>query len=172
MDTEYRRAANITVIVAGILMFFWLFFKYALSIAMPFLLAALIAVIISPLAASISKKTHASPKFVSALLVILFFGVIATLLSLAISRLVSEVGNLKLPPEKNFDITADFSTTTPEIEAEIAFSLRVWHFADVGVRGVFGGISKFFKRSDNIEDTLSDALSKSLSHISTNKENN
>ncbi len=86
--------------------------------------------------------------------------------------ILSEVGNLKLPPEKNFDISADFSTTTPEIEAEIAFSLRVWHFADVGVRGVFGGISKFLKRSDNIEDTLSEALSKSLSHISTNKENN
>lgn len=85
--------------------------------------------------------------------------------------ILSEVGNLKLPPEKSFDISADFSTTTPEIEAEIAFSLRVWHFADVGIRGAIGGISKFLKRSDNIEDTLSDALSKSLSHISGDKEN-
>lgn len=94
MDTEYRRAANITVIVAGILIFLWLFFKYLLGIALPFLLAALIAVIISPVAAWVSKKTHASQKFVSAFLVLLFFGMIATLLSLAISRLVSEVGNL------------------------------------------------------------------------------
>ena len=85
--------------------------------------------------------------------------------------ILSEVGNLKLPPEKSFDISADFSTTTPEIEAEIAFSLRVWHLADVGIRGAIGGISKFLKRSDNIEDTLSDALSKSLSHISGDKEN-
>ena len=94
MDTEYKRAANITVIVAGILIFLWLFFKYLLGIALPFLLAALIAVIISPVAAWVSKKTHASQKFVSAFLVLLFFGMIATLLSLAISRLVSEVGNL------------------------------------------------------------------------------
>ena len=94
MDTDYRRAANITIVVAGILIFFWLFFKYALAIALPFLLAALIAVIISPIAAWISKKTHASPKFVSAFLVILFFGVIVALLSVAVSRLISEIGNL------------------------------------------------------------------------------
>ena len=89
--------------------------------------------------------------------------------------ILSEVGNLKLPPEKNFDITADFSTTTPELEAEIAFSLRVWHFADIGAMGIFGGIAKLLKRSDNIEETLSDALSKSIERLSgdkKNKENN
>jgi sporulation integral membrane protein YtvI len=94
MDTEYRRAANITVTVAGILIFLWLFFKYLFGIAIPFILAALIAVTISPVAAWVSKKTCASQKFVSAFLVIFFFGIIATLVSLAISRLVSEVGNL------------------------------------------------------------------------------
>ena len=31
MDTEYRKAANITVVIAGMGILAWLFFKYALS---------------------------------------------------------------------------------------------------------------------------------------------
>ena len=57
MDNDYRRAANITVIIAGIIAFLWLFFKYALGALIPFILGALIAALISPAADLISKKT-------------------------------------------------------------------------------------------------------------------
>ena len=50
MDTEYRKAANITVIALGIAVFFWIFFKYALSALMPFLIAAVISALVSPMA--------------------------------------------------------------------------------------------------------------------------
>ncbi len=72
--------------------------------------------------------------------------------------ILSSVKNFKLPRQKDFDISVDFSATTPEIDAEISFSLRVWHFADIGLRALFGGIVKFFKRNDSLEDVLSWAL--------------
>lgn len=159
MDTEYRRAANITVIVAGILIFFWLFFKYALSIAMPFLLAALIAVIISPLAAWISKKTHASSKFVSAFLVILFFGMIATLLSLAISRLVSEIGNL-----------IDRLSADPEMISRFFEDLGR-KFGPIGEK--FGFIRRFFESEQmqqlglDLDELMLDALGKLMGSLTS-----
>ena len=94
MDTDYRRAANITVIVIGIAAFLWLFFKYALAAVIPFILAALVAAIISPLAKSISKKTRISKKITAVALVVLFFAAICALIYLALSRLIFELGNL------------------------------------------------------------------------------
>ena len=94
MDKDYRRAANITVIIAGIIAFLWLFFKYALGAFVPFILAAIIAAIISPAAEFVSKKTKIPRKVTAAVLVILFFAALATLIYLALSRLVGELGNL------------------------------------------------------------------------------
>ena len=159
MDTEYRRAANITVIVAGFLIFFWLFFKYALSIAMPFLLAALISVIISPLAAWISKRTHASPKFISAFLVILFFGIIATLLLLAISRLVSEIGNL-----------IDRLSADPEMISRFFEDLGK-KFGPIGEK--FGFIKRFFESEQmqqlglDLDELMLDALGKLMGSLTS-----
>lgn len=94
MDTEYTRAANITIIVAGIAAAAYFFFKYALGAAVPFIIALIIAAAISSPANKIAKKTGLSPRAVSAVLVIAFFLMIASLLSLAVYRLVSEVGDL------------------------------------------------------------------------------
>lgn len=94
MDNEYRRAANITIIAAGIAAAAYFFFKYALSAAIPFIIALIIAAAVSAPAKKIAKKTGLSPRAVSAFLVIAFFLIIATLLSLAVYRVVSEVGNL------------------------------------------------------------------------------
>ena len=96
MDNDYRRAANITVIIAGIIAFLWLFFKYALGALIPFVFGALIAALISPAADLISKKTKIPRKAVAATLTLLFFAAIAALIYVAISRLVGELGNLLL----------------------------------------------------------------------------
>ena len=94
MENDYRKAANITVIVAGIMLFSWFFFKYALGAFIPFLLAAAIAAIIAPISDKISKKLKTPRKFTSAVLVILFFGALLALAYLAGYRLIAEASNL------------------------------------------------------------------------------
>ncbi len=94
MDQDYRRAANITVIVIGIAAALWLFFKYTLSAVMPFLLAALIAGIVSSPAKCISKRLRLPYKLVSFTLVLLLFFAAITLIYVIISRLAFELSSL------------------------------------------------------------------------------
>ena len=94
MDKEYNRAANITIIVLGLLLFLWLFIKYALTAVMPFLLGAAIAAIISPLSKKISFRTKISHRFISGSLVLILFSTISVLLYLLGARLIKETGNL------------------------------------------------------------------------------
>lgn len=94
MDTDYRRAANITIIVAGVVLAAWIFLRYAVSALMPFLLAAVISSLVSPMSEWISKKTRIPKKLTSAVVLILLFSLISALLYLAISRLIGELGDL------------------------------------------------------------------------------
>ena len=94
MDTDYRRAANITIIVAGVVLAAWIFLRYAVSALMPFLLAAVISALVSPMSEWISKKTRIPKKLTSAVVLILLFSLISALLNLAISRLIGELGDL------------------------------------------------------------------------------
>ena len=94
MDTDYRRAANITIIVAGVVLAAWIFLRYAVSALMPFLLAAVISALVSPMSEWISKKTRIPKKLTSAVVLILLFSLISALLYLAISRLIGELGDL------------------------------------------------------------------------------
>ncbi len=104
MDTEYRRAANITVVIAGIAAVAWLFFNFALPSLMPFVLAALIAVLVSPLAKKISAATRIPRKACAAVLLILVFSLVSMLLYLAIRRLVTELGDLLFRLSENPEI--------------------------------------------------------------------
>ena len=94
MDKDYRRAANITVVVAGVVLAAWIFLRYALSALLPFLLAAVISSLVSPVSAWITKKTKIPKRLTSAVVLILIFSLISVLLYLAISRLIGELGNL------------------------------------------------------------------------------
>ncbi len=94
MDTEYRRAANVTIIAAGAALFFWLVIKYALGALTPFLISAAVAAIISPLADKISRKTRISRKAIAIILVILVFSAVGFLIYLGISRLACELQSL------------------------------------------------------------------------------
>lgn len=96
MDNDYKRAANITIITWGIIAFLWLFFKYAIGAAIPFIIGLLIALLISPITRFISKKTKIPHGAVAAVFVILFFFAISSLIYLAASRLIGELGNLLL----------------------------------------------------------------------------
>ena len=62
MDTEYRRAANITIVVAGIIALGWLLLKYAIGALSPFIIAAIIAALIAPISKKIADKTKISRK--------------------------------------------------------------------------------------------------------------
>lgn len=94
MENDYGKAANITVIAAGILLFSWFFFKYALGALIPFLLAAAIASVIAPISDKISRKLKTPKKLTAATLAILFFLLLAALAYLAGYRLVIEMRNL------------------------------------------------------------------------------
>ena len=94
METDYRRAANITIIVAGAVLAVWIFFRYAISALLPFLLAAVISALVSPVSDWISKKTRVPKKLMSAVVLILLFSLTSALLYLAISRLIGELGDL------------------------------------------------------------------------------
>lgn len=94
MDNEYRRAANITVIVAGIIALAYLFFKYALSATLPFLFAIPIAALISPAAKKLSLKLRISEKFIAGVLVLLVFITLSVLLYYIGIGLAEELGSL------------------------------------------------------------------------------
>ena len=94
MDQDYRRAANITIIVIGIAAALWLFFEYALGAVMPFLLAALIAGIVSSPAKRIAKRLRLPYKLVSFTLVLILFFAAISLIYVIISRLAFELSSL------------------------------------------------------------------------------
>ena len=94
MDNDYRRAANITIITWGIIAFLWLFFKYAIGAAVPFIIGLLIALLISPVTRFISRKTKIPHGAVAVVGVIFFFFTFLALIYLAASRLMGELGNL------------------------------------------------------------------------------
>ncbi len=107
MDTEYRRAANITIVIAGMAVLAWLFFKFALSALMPFVLAAIISLLVAPLAKKISEVTRIPRKACAAVILIVVFSIVSMLLYLAVSRLVSELGDLLFRLSENPEIIGD-----------------------------------------------------------------
>ncbi len=107
MDTEYRRAANITVIVAGIIALSWLFFKYAIGALSPFIIAAIIAALIAPISKKIADKTKISRKVCTAVILFAAFAGISALMYAGISRLVLELGRLLQRLSENPEIIGE-----------------------------------------------------------------
>ncbi len=107
MDTEYRRAANITIVIAGLFVMAWLFFRFALSPLVPFLLAAALAALVSPIAKKITEKTKLPRKITSAVILLFTFSAVLWLIYAAISRLIFELGDLLRRLSENPEIIAD-----------------------------------------------------------------
>ena len=159
METDYRKAANITIIVAGILLFSWFFFKYALGALIPFLLAAVIASILSPAAEKLSKNFKLPKKLTATLLVLLFFALLTFLAYFAGYRLVGEAGNL-----------LDRLSSDPEIISR-ALDTIIEKLSFLTSR--FGFLNGLFE-SDAIQDLgidlgalFSDALSSLISSVTS-----
>ena len=121
----------------------------------PFILGALISAFISPASDFINTKTKIPKKAVAATLIILFFSALATLIYVAISRLISELGNLLLR------LTED-----PE-----AISRKLYEIGELlGQR--FGFLQKLFesdaikKLGLDLDRLLPEALSSIVSNLS------
>jgi len=107
MDTEYRRAANITIIVAGLIALAWLFFRYALGALLPFVLALMISALVSPVSKKISDKTKIPRKLCVAVILVAVFSGVSAILYAGISRLVLELGKLLQRLSENPEIIGD-----------------------------------------------------------------
>lgn len=107
MDTEYRRAANITIIVAGLIALAWLFFRYALGALLPFVLAMLISALVSPISGKIANKTKIPRKLCVAVILIAVFSGVLAILYAGVSRLVLELGKLLQGLSENPEIIGD-----------------------------------------------------------------
>lgn len=59
--------------------------------------------------------------------------------------LLDSIKTVKKPKGKNINIYADFCSEEPEIDIEIAFSLRVWHVIHVAFVALFQLIKYYFK---------------------------
>ena len=153
MDTEYKKAANLTIIAAGILLLFILFIRYALDALLPFLLGALIAAIVAPISKKISKGAKIPRKLTSAILVISLFSLISILLYLGGARLIRESGNLIERLSGNPAIVGDFiDVFLKKIEnSKLSALINSDALERLGV---------------NIDDLLSNALESMISSIS------
>lgn len=157
MDNQYNRAANITVIVAGIAAAAYFFFKYALSAIIPFLIAAIIAAAIASPAERISKKTRISKKAVSATLVILLFLTVTALLTLAVYRLITEIGTLM---EK---LTADPESVSNAIDK---FTAKLSSMGDKFGFLTHGSVSEALKKLGiDLDTVVPEALGSLLSSL-------
>lgn len=107
MDTEYRRAANITIVVAGMIALAWLFFEYAIGALSPFILAAIIAALIAPISKKIAEKTKMSRKLCTAVILLAAFAGVSALLYAGVSRLVLELGKLLQGLSENPEIIGE-----------------------------------------------------------------
>ncbi len=108
MDRDYKKAANITVIILGAIAFAYLLFKYALYAVIPFVLAAVLGAVISPASDRLAKKTKIPKKIISVFLILLIFAAISLFVFFVISHLVREISDLLSRLESDPDTVSDF----------------------------------------------------------------
>lgn len=97
MENQYNKKKIFIVNTAYIFLIVFLtyvFLKYGLSLASPFVFAFIIAYFISNPAKRISKSTRLPHKFVSFILVLIFYGIIGIILSLIGIKLVSGLAKI------------------------------------------------------------------------------
>ena len=90
--TEKRRRFIIDVVYFFIIIgLFYIFFKYALGIFVPFLTAVAVAVLLQKPVNCITKKLHGGRGIISAILVLFCFLIVGSVLVLALMKIFSEV---------------------------------------------------------------------------------
>lgn len=86
--------------------------------------------------------------------------------------ILDDVKNFDLPKRKNFDVVADFTSTEPEIDMEISFSLRVWHLFDIPIPAITHAVPRLPKYVDKVLDKIKEIKSASSEETSEDGQNN
>lgn len=93
--TERRRKFIIGfAYIAVILLIVYLVFKYLLGILMPFIVGFFIAALLEPVSKCLSKRFSLSRKFVSCLMVLLFYATVGTLIGILSIKLFVVIGRI------------------------------------------------------------------------------
>lgn len=98
------------------------------------------------------------------------YGSVTSIISVLLP-ILDDVENLGLPKERDLDITTDFLSDTTEVDLKVSFSIRIWHFIDIGLRAWIGGLSKYVNRKGGIDKTF-EQISELIEAFSPQKEEN
>lgn len=140
LRTQKRRTFIINCIYFALIFgIIFLFFRYAIHLVMPFVIALLVSLLVKPLINLISSKCRIKRKLVSVLVVLLFYGTVGVLAVLLIIKLFYSAKDLflRLP---------DFYTQNME----------------PFLMGVFDALEKTISRFDPSLVTAFDAISQNL----------
>lgn len=91
---KIRRYADLVVLIIGLLLLSYLFFKHIITYLLPFLVGWFIAFLMRPIAARISSRTHIPARVVRLVLTVLLYLALFGLLTLGIWLLSREVWEL------------------------------------------------------------------------------
>lgn len=92
--TDWKKWASMLICIAFAVVFFGLFCKYLLSPLTPFLLAAVLALLIVPPASKLARKTKSSAKLWAIIFLLIVLVVIVLLTVLIVNRLYYELSDL------------------------------------------------------------------------------
>ncbi|MCQ2354278.1 MAG: sporulation integral membrane protein YtvI [Clostridia bacterium] len=91
---DWKKTAAVIFCAASALLAGWLVLRYLLSALLPFLVAAVIAAAVRPLAEKLTAKIRISERTASAVLVFILLAAVTLACSFGIRRLISELGRL------------------------------------------------------------------------------
>lgn len=91
---DWKKAAAVIFCVSAAAFAAWFTLRYLFSALLPFIIAAIIAAVVRPLAIKICEKNNMSVRIVSAGLVFLLLGIVTLACSFGIRRLITELGEL------------------------------------------------------------------------------
>ncbi len=72
--------------------------------------------------------------------------------------ILSETKHFDIPKKKDFDISCDFLSDTPEFDLKIAFSLRVWHLFDIpfaALKRLIPEVPKYIEKAEHYKKKYS-----------------
>lgn len=94
MKIDWQKNASMLFCILVAVGAFFLIGRYVIVIVMPFLIAWVIALLVHPAANAIAARTRLPRKLSVVVLLLLFFALLAVLVTLGINRLAGEVGRL------------------------------------------------------------------------------
>ncbi len=142
---------------------FYLIFKYAIDVLLPFALSYTVSLVITPLAYKTAEKTKIPRKFCAAIYVTLAIGLLAAFASFAISRLVREARELVSSGESAF---LGVASLFESLKRPFEFVLNKLGGVEIGgIEKIVTSLeAKIFEvASSFVADTLSSIVSKTPS---------